>query len=78
MATAGDSKRGRRMAPNDARSNTGDDEWLRRVAQGACRDAGNVSEELLGDYLPMLAVAAMPSGSSTLMPISGSFCGFPA
>jgi sugar diacid utilization regulator len=36
----------------------GDDDWLSRVAQGACHDAGDVSAELLGDYLPMLAEAA--------------------
>ncbi|GAB3439534.1 helix-turn-helix domain-containing protein [Phycicoccus ginsengisoli] len=34
------------------------DEWLRSVAKGASRDAGNVPEEFLGDYLPMLAHAA--------------------
>ncbi len=34
------------------------DEWLTRVALEASRDAGGVSEELLGDYLPMLAMAA--------------------
>ena len=55
----GDSTRGRRMAAKDARGNTADDEWLRRVAQGACHDAGDVSEELLGDYLTMLAGAAI-------------------
>jgi sugar diacid utilization regulator len=58
MAITGDSRRGARIVPKDARANTGDDDWLNRVAQGACHDAGDVSEELLGDYLPMLAEAA--------------------
>ncbi len=35
-----------------------DDEWLDRVADLASRDAGGVSSEFLGDYLPMLADAA--------------------
>ncbi|HET6562531.1 MAG TPA: helix-turn-helix domain-containing protein [Marmoricola sp.] len=35
-----------------------DDEWLVRVAEEASQDAGGVSAELLGDYLPMLAAAA--------------------
>jgi sugar diacid utilization regulator len=35
-----------------------DDQWLIRVAELASRDAGGVSEEFLGDYLPMLAAAA--------------------
>jgi sugar diacid utilization regulator len=34
------------------------DEWLKGVAKGASRDAGNVPEEFLGDYLLMLARAA--------------------
>lgn len=34
------------------------DDWLRRVATDASRDAGGVSEEFLGDYLMMLAAAA--------------------
>lgn len=34
------------------------EEWLTRAARGASRDAGEVSEELLGDYLPMPAAAA--------------------
>lgn len=37
---------------------TGDDDWLTRVSEGACRDAGGVPEDLLGDYLLMLANAA--------------------
>ena len=32
--------------------------WLNEVAESACRDAGGVPVELLGDYLPMLADAA--------------------
>lgn len=32
--------------------------WLVRVGQGASHDAGGVSSDLLGDYLPMLAEAA--------------------
>ena len=35
-----------------------DEEWLVRVAERASQDAGGVSSELLGDYLPMLADAA--------------------
>jgi sugar diacid utilization regulator len=35
-----------------------DEEWLVRVAERASADAGGVSSELLGDYLPMLAEAA--------------------
>ena len=58
MRLAGDSMRGQRMTARDAEGSSGDEDWLRRVAQGACHDAGGVSEELLGDYLPMLAEAA--------------------
>jgi sugar diacid utilization regulator len=36
-----------------------DDRWLDRVAELASQDAGGVSSDLLGDYLPMLAEAAM-------------------
>jgi sugar diacid utilization regulator len=35
-----------------------DDRWLGRVAELASQDAGGVSSDLLGDYLPMLAEAA--------------------
>jgi len=45
------------------------DEWLVRVAEGASRDAGGVPEELLGDYLMLLADAAThgrPPGSAQL------------
>jgi sugar diacid utilization regulator len=34
------------------------EDWLQGVASGACRDAGDVPQEFLGDYLPMLARAA--------------------
>src|SRR4051794_15477091 len=33
--------------------------WLARVASGASHDAGDVAEEFLGDYLSMLADAAI-------------------
>jgi sugar diacid utilization regulator len=60
MEIAGSSTRGQRMAAKDARAIAGDGgDWLRKVAQDACHDAGDVSEELLGDYLPMLAEAAI-------------------
>ncbi|MGA5299601.1 PucR family transcriptional regulator [Nucisporomicrobium flavum] len=36
-----------------------DDRWLGEVAAGASRDAGGVPVELLGDYLPLLADAAI-------------------
>ena len=36
-----------------------DDRWLTEVASGASRDAGGVPVELLGDYLPLLADAAI-------------------
>jgi sugar diacid utilization regulator len=36
-----------------------DETWLIEVAAGACRDAGGVPVELLGDYLPLLADAAI-------------------
>ena len=36
-----------------------DDRWLAEVAAGASRDAGGVPVELLGDYLPLLADAAI-------------------
>src|SRR5688500_12097067 len=35
------------------------DSWLDDVARGACRDVGGVPIELLGDYLPLLADAAI-------------------
>ncbi|MFI5486753.1 PucR family transcriptional regulator [Micromonospora echinaurantiaca] len=36
-----------------------DDAWLAEVARGASADAGGVPVELLGDYLPLLAEAAV-------------------
>jgi sugar diacid utilization regulator len=45
--------------PSSAATGPGDeDDWLARVADGASRDAGGVSADYLGDYLPMLADAA--------------------
>ncbi|GAA3342048.1 helix-turn-helix domain-containing protein [Amorphoplanes nipponensis] len=44
------------MIPAPARP---DDRWLAEVAAGASRDAGDVPVELLGDYLPLLADAAI-------------------
>ena len=41
-----------------AEAQLGDGSWLAEVAQGACRDVGDVPVELLGDYLPLLADAA--------------------
>jgi sugar diacid utilization regulator len=45
--------RGPRRPADDA------DDWLVPVAQAASRDAGGVPVELLGDYLPLLADAAV-------------------
>ncbi|MFC7359821.1 PucR family transcriptional regulator [Nocardioides astragali] len=59
MGIADDSTRGNRRAAKDTEAAVGDDDWLRQVAQAACHDAGGVSEELLGDYLRMLAEAAI-------------------
>ena len=47
-----------RSAAENSQGMAEDDEWLKAVAKGASRDAGNVPEEFLGDYLPMLAHAA--------------------
>ncbi|HET9875604.1 MAG TPA: hypothetical protein VFQ37_07525, partial [Mycobacterium sp.] len=57
MESASDAPASQRVS---ARPPTGPDreEWLTRVARGASHDAGEVSEELLGGYLPMLAAAA--------------------
>jgi sugar diacid utilization regulator len=43
----------------DERPSVQDQEWLARVAEGASHDAEGVSSDFLGDYLPMLADAAM-------------------
>ncbi|WP_250032799.1 PucR family transcriptional regulator [Paractinoplanes maris] len=53
------------MADNKARRSQrpvvadGDEQWLVAVAAGASRDAGGVPVALLGDYLPLLADAAI-------------------
>lgn len=53
--TDGTRRRGQR-----GRSTSGsDDPWLVGVAEGASRDAGGIPVELLGDYLPLLADAAV-------------------
>lgn len=57
MDDIGHPNAGRSAAKNSQAVAEGD-EWLKAVAQGASRDAGNVPEEFLGDYLPMLAHAA--------------------
>jgi sugar diacid utilization regulator len=46
-------------SPPPAQSPTTDDSWLVDVAQAASREAGGVPVELLGDYLTMLAEAAI-------------------
>ena len=53
-----DDSQAARPAANSPRAMADRDEWLKDVAEGASRDAGNVPEEFLGDYLPMLAHAA--------------------
>jgi len=58
MEIGGDAARGRRTVPTGAAADAEDDGWLGRVARESCHDAGDVPEELLGDYLPMLAGAA--------------------
>jgi sugar diacid utilization regulator len=47
-----------RTASGTDRNAGPDEDWLARVAAGASRDAGGVSSDFLGDYLPMLAEAA--------------------
>ncbi|MBG0564786.1 PucR family transcriptional regulator [Actinoplanes aureus] len=49
-----DSARARREQPSAEQR-----AWLAKVAEGASRDAGGVPVELLGDYLPLLADAAV-------------------
>lgn len=53
-----DEAKGGRSAPVAGQLPGDDDQWLVRVAELASHDAGGVSEEFLGDYLPMLAAAA--------------------
>ena len=61
MANRDASSRSRRSATparGAVQSRDEGDDWLVRVADGASEDAGGVSPELLGNYLPMLADAA--------------------
>ena len=53
-----DRSKGRRAASGTDQPPIDDDEWLVRVAELASSDAGGVSSEFLGDYLPILADAA--------------------
>jgi sugar diacid utilization regulator len=53
-----DRSKDRRAASRAARATDQGEDWLIRVAEGASRDAGGVSSDYLGDYLPMLADAA--------------------
>jgi sugar diacid utilization regulator len=55
-AAVTDESTSQRDARADAQVGSGS--WLDDVAQGACRDVGDVPIELLGDYLPLLADAA--------------------
>lgn len=55
MDVAGTSRRGSRARPTDVSR----EEWLVEVARAASRDAGGVPVELLGNYLPLLADAAV-------------------
>ena len=56
MVDVTDSSRRGQRGPSTTGS---DDAWLVEVAEGASRDAGGVPVELLGDYLPLLADAAV-------------------
>lgn len=58
MRVKNDRPKGRRGASRTDQPLAPDEEWLVRVADGAGQDAGGVSTEFLGDYLPMLADAA--------------------
>jgi sugar diacid utilization regulator len=49
----------RRRSRHGPSSTGSEDAWLVDVAEGASRDAGGVPVELLGDYLPLLADAAV-------------------
>jgi sugar diacid utilization regulator len=64
MGITGDPPNRRSAAPVPEAAGS-DDDWLGRVAQGASHDAGDVSAELLGDYLPMLAEAASSGRRAT-------------
>jgi sugar diacid utilization regulator len=48
-----------RRAPHRAVRSESDEDWLAKVAAAASHDAGEVPAELLGDYLTMLADAAI-------------------
>jgi sugar diacid utilization regulator len=54
VADSSQQRSGRRPA-----ATTAEDTWLGAVAEGASRDAGGVPVELLGEYLPLLADAAI-------------------
>jgi sugar diacid utilization regulator len=58
MEGTGGSTRGR-TPPTEGRAEVVDDDWLAGVAKDAAHDAGDVPEEFLGDYLSMLADAAI-------------------
>ena len=58
MRVKSDRSKGRRAASGTDQPSSEADEWLVRVADLASSDAGGVSREFLGDYLPMLADAA--------------------
>lgn len=53
-----DESKSSRSAATRALGQTEEEEWLVRVAELASQDAGGVSSEFLGDYLPMLGDAA--------------------
>jgi sugar diacid utilization regulator len=56
-----DTGRSGRSRPGEPRHHAqpGEDQWLVRAAEGASADSGGVPVALLGDYLPMLADAAI-------------------
>ena len=54
-----DETRRERSAPTAGQFPGEDDQWLVHVAELASHDAGGVSGEFLGEYLPMLAAAAV-------------------
>lgn len=58
MCVKKDGPQSSRSSPTAGKPRVEDEEWLVRVAEHASADAGGVSSELLGDYLPMLADAA--------------------
>ena len=58
MGVTNERSTGARPPSSAATGPSEEDDWLARVADGASRDAGGVSADYLGDYLPMLADAA--------------------